>query len=231
VVVKPGEGTGGGRGVTTGIVTSAALKSASRHAAAFHSSLLIEEHLTGSSFRLLFLDGKFLDAVRRDPPILVGDGKSTIKRLANGENQRRRTRRPISALSALIIDRESRNTLAARGKSPHSVPNAGEAVPVKIAVNENGASQNHIVRDQVNDEIIDTAGRIVRDLGIRFAGLDVTADDISAPLAQSGAIFNEINVNPGLHYHYLVANPEKSAGVAARILEQLFETRRGVMAL
>ena len=232
VVVKPAAGTGGGQGIATGIETKTGLRLASRNAATyFQSHLLVEEQLTGASFRLLYLDGDFIDAVRRDSPIVVGDGKSTIRQLVDSENRRRKFERPISALSPLVINQDSRNTLAGQGKSPGSVPGAGEAVRVKLAVNENAARQNHIVRDQVHEEIVRTGSRLVRELGLAIAGIDVTTDDISAPITESDPIFNEINVYPGIHHHYLVANPEISAGVAPLILERLFSTRQGVIEL
>ena len=234
VVVKPADGTAGGYGVTTGIKTKAELRSASWHASEFHSrnrSLLLEEQLDGSSYRLLYLDGEFVDAVRRDSPIATGDGKSTIRQLVQAENRRRRVERPLSALSPLIIDQESLNSLAVQELSPSSVPAAGENVRVKLAVNQNGAAQNHVVRDKVNEKTIDVCSRIVRQLGVRFAGIDLTSHDISAPIDDGETVFNEINTSPGIHHHYLVANPESGADVAPFLLERIFATRSGVIEL
>ena len=231
VVVKPADGTGCGHGVTTGITDIQALHAASRHAAAFNAQLLIEEQLAGASFRLLYLDGEFVDAVRRDPPLLRGNGKANIRELAHQENEKRRTAHRITALSPLIIDRESRNTLAAQGMSANSTPSNGEVVQVKLAVNENAADQNHAVRDEVHEEIIEAGKKVVRDLGIGFAGLDVTSCDISVPVLEGHTVFNEINAGPGIHHHYLVANPAKAVPVASYILDYLFSRRRGVMEL
>lgn len=231
VVIKPADGTGGGRGVTTGIHTKAALVSAARHAAGFNSRLLAEEQLTGASFRLLYIDGIFLDAVRRDSPIVTGDGQSSIAKLVQHENTARQSLENIVALNPLLIDQEARNTLSAQNLSANHVPKSGEAVRVKLAVNENAAGQNHIVRDQIHPEIIETGARLVKAFGIKFAGLDVTADDISVPVSNDRVIFNEINVNPGIHHHYLVANPEQSASVAPKLLEHMFRTQQGVIDL
>lgn len=232
VVVKPADGTAGGCGVTTGITTKEALHAAAWHAAGYHEanpSLLIEEQLTGSSFRLLYRDGVFIDAVRRDPPVVVGDGQSSLRQLVIEENHSRRTCRPISALSPLVIDQECRNTLAAQGLSAGSVPEAGRAVPVKLAVNENGAGQNHVVRDTVHEDIIMAGQRLVRQLGLGLVGLDVTATEISAPLGEGEVIFNEVNTSPGIHHHYLVANPEVGAAIAPDLLEWMFASGRGVV--
>ncbi len=228
VVVKPADGTGCGHGVTTRITDRYGLVKAARHAAAFHTELLVEEQLVGASYRLLYLDGEFIDAVRRDSPIVIGDGSSNIRQLVAMENERRRSGEAITALSPLMIDLECRNTLSAQGMSPTTIPFAKQEVMVKLAVNENGAAQNHLVRDEVHHEIVETGSRIVRDFGIGFAGLDVTATDISLPLDTGDTIFNEINAGPGIHHHYLVSDQSQIAHVAPRILEHLFSTRRGV---
>lgn len=234
VVVKPADGTAGGYGVTTGIRTRAELRAASWHASEFHArnrSLLVEEQLSGSSYRLLYLNGEFIDAVRRDSPIVIGDGKSTVRQLVQAENRRRRCTRPISALSPLIIDQESLNSLAVQQMSAGSVPGVGESVRVKLAVNQNASAQNHVVREEVNEETIDICSRIVQQVGVKFAGIDLTSHDISASIEDGDTVFNEINTSPGIHHHYLVANPENGARVAPFLLERIFATRSGVIEL
>lgn len=231
IVIKPADGTGGGRGVITGILTETALVSAARHAAGFNTRLLAEEQLTGASFRLLYIDGEFIDAVRRESPIVIGDGKATVQQLVKRENVARQSLEAITALSPLLIDQEARNTLAASGLSSSSIPSKDETVRVKLAVNENAAAQNHIVRDQVHPEIVKAGAELVKDFGIKFAGLDVTADDISVPVSNDRVIFNEINVNPGIHHHYLVAEPEQQADVAPKLLDHMFRKKQGTIEL
>ena len=41
--------------------------------------LLPQEQIHGNSYRSAFLNGELLDAKRRDPPSVLGDGKSLIK--------------------------------------------------------------------------------------------------------------------------------------------------------
>lgn len=229
VVVKPADGTGCGHGVTTQITDREGLRLAARHAGAFHSVLLVEEQLVGDSYRLLYLDGTFIDAVRRSAPSVRGDGRSTVRQLVAAENERRFAGPQITALSPLMIDLECRVTLSAQGLSPRSVIGAGQDVRVKLAVNENGSAQNHVVRDEVHPEIVDIGRRIVRDFGVGLAGLDVMASDIGLPPSEGMTVFNEINAGPGIHHHYLVSEPERIAHVAPRILEHLFSTRRGVI--
>ena len=231
IVVKPATGTGGGHGVTTGIRTEGELLRAALHAASFNPELLAEPMLSGSCYRLLYLDGQLLDAVRRDPPAVCGDGTSSISALVAAENEKRLSQRPISALSPLMIDQDALRHLGAKGLKPSSVVPAGERIVVKRAVNENADRENHMVTPEVHPEIVAAGAALVTDLGVRFAGLDLIADDIAAPLSESGAQFHEVNVGPGIHHHYLVADRAGGTPVATRILQYLFENRQGVMKL
>src|SRR5262249_22065905 len=121
IVVKPNSGTGGGNGVTTGITSISALRKAARLASGFDSTLLAEEQLKGHSYRLLYLDGMLIDAVRRDPPVLTGDGRSTIRQLIRSENARRLRAAPVTALSPLRIDQDCLNRLDSIGLTPTSI--------------------------------------------------------------------------------------------------------------
>ncbi len=80
-------------------------------------------------------------------------------------------------------------------------------------------------------QIVELGGKLARDLGVRFAGIDLMCSDISVPMSESGGVFNEINTTPGIHHHYLVAEPEKAVPVAELVLDYLFSHRQGVMVL
>lgn len=231
VVVKPAAGTGGGSGVTTGITSAKALAQASRLAARYSEHLIVEQQMAGTSYRLLYLDGRFIDAVRRDRPSVIGDGQHTIRQLVRRENQARLGMRPMTALSALTIDGDCRNWLALNGLGPGHRPAAGERVVVKQAVNQNSARDNHNVRDIIHDDVIESGSRLVSALGVCLAGVDVMSTDIGVPLAHKQTTFSEINTTPGLHHHYLISQPGEAAPVAELVLDHIFATGRGVMRL
>jgi len=235
VVVKPAGGTGGGQGVMTGITNTADLVKACRYAARFAarsgSELLVEEHVAGESYRLLFIGGEFVDAIRRCPPSVTGDGKQGLRALVAAENQRRLKERPITALSPLVFNKDCINRLAAQGLAANSVLKAGQSIAVKQAINENAARDNHNVKGSVHPDIIETGSRLAKDLGVRFAGLDLISTDVSAPLSEGKCIFSEINTTPGIHHHYLLSDPATVTPVAELVLEYIFSTRQGVMVL
>lgn len=229
VVVKPIRGTGGGRGVTTGISDPDALRRAIRRAARFGRDLLIEAQIPGASYRLYYLDGVLIDAVRRDPPELTGDGRSSLRQLVRAENRRRLMAAAPTALSPLVIDADMRNWLALTGQLLSSVPAPGARIPVKAVVNENAAPQNHNVLSEVHPDIAARLGGLVRDIGVRAAGMDLIATGIGQPFDAGGIYVSEINANPGLHHHVLVADPASAVPVARIALDHMFANRTGVM--
>jgi len=229
VVVKPVGGTGGGRGVTTGITTTRELRKASRRASRFDRHLLIEPQQQGHNYRLLYLNGRLIDAIRRDPPVLCGDGSSSIRALVRLANKFRLTADTTTALSPLKIDNDSINWLRSEDLTPRSRPAKGELVQIKRAINENSAAQNHNVLAEVHPATAELSARVIGNLGLRFVGLDIICRDISAPLEAQNGYISEINTQPGIHHHYLVAEPEKRVPVAELLLDEMFGAAQGVM--
>jgi D-alanine-D-alanine ligase-like ATP-grasp enzyme len=227
VAVKPASGTGGGNGVTTNVMTRRALSRAAFVAETFCDNLIVEEQLPGDSYRLLFLDGQFLDAVRREPPTVIGDGKRTISKLIQAENEQRMSADPPTALSPITVDQDCRAKLRIQGLSLDSVPRVGEVVIVKQVVNQNSARENHVVRETVHPSVVKLGQLVVAVLGLRFAGLDLLTSDIAAPSPATGGVIAEINTTPGLHHHVLVAEREQRAPVAAVVLDHVLSDACG----
>jgi len=231
IVVKPAGGTSGGRGITTSIDDNDKLAKAARMAARYDSKLIAEEHIQGDSYRLLYLGGRFLDAIRRLPPIVSGDGKNTIRALVKKENIDRLTSRPPRALTPLLIDQDCNTRLRDLGLTANSVLDQGRSVRIKNVANENDAAQNENVREIVHPEVIESGRRIVCDMGLTLAGIDLQCADISRPLVETGGRFIEVNAPVGIHYHYLIANPQHGVRVAEILLDYMFTHREGVMVL
>ena len=111
--------------------------------------------------------------------------------------------------------------LARSGRSLRSIPAEGDKVTVKAVVNQSAAAQNHIVTTPIHPTILDLSERLIRSLGVGFVGLDLIAPTLEAPLAETGGIISEINVNPGLHHHHLVSDPHAAPSLAERIADRL----------
>ncbi len=229
IVVKPAMGTGGGRGVTSNVTSVDNLKHAVRRAARYSTKLLLEEHIDGDSYRLLYINGKFIDAIRRESPCVIGNGKSSLRKLIESECRQRLEQKPVQALSPLLIDDDCRLELSRQGMSLNTVPGIGQHIKVKHAVNENTTQENHQVSTVVHKDIIELGARLSKELNISFAGLDIITTDITVPLEQSGGVINEINTTPGIHHHYLISSPENATPVAQLLLDYIFSSHEGVI--
>jgi D-alanine-D-alanine ligase-like ATP-grasp enzyme len=195
---------------------------APRHAATFGRSLPIEEEIPGHSFRLVYLEGKLIDAIRRDPPALVGDGKRTIRQLMDAETaERLRDTGSFRSLIPLSPDLERTLSLEVQRLTPPSVAARGQRIVVKSVINQNGRSENHPVRARVHPSLERLGSRLVASMGVRLAGLDVITANIGVPLEEGGGVIHEVNAPPRLHYHGLVSDPAKAAPVGERVLDRV----------
>ena len=222
-VVKPASGAAGGWGITTKINNTSRLRQASYKASAFSDKLIIEQELPGANYRLLYLNGQFIDAIRRDAPGVTGDGIQSIKRLIQTENRNRLSAEQPYALSPLTMDLDCQYTLADRGCSLNDVPAEGERVEVKTATNQYSRYENHSVRDQIHSSIVDYGRDISQVINVTFSGVDLMIQNCDLPLSESGCVVNEINTTPGLHHHALVSDTEKEVAVGSMVIEHIFD--------
>ncbi len=229
VVVKAASGTAGGKSVTTNIHDEGTLRCAFKRASRYCDKVLVEEHVEGHCYRLTYLGGKFIDAVRRGPPTVIGDGKSTIAQLIKQENKRRLHERPISSLIPILKDADLQNCLHRQGLSKSSRPDDGQLVTVKSAINENSSRDSSNVASVVHPEIIGIGQRIVEELGLEWAGLDIQCREISAPVDDGRCRVLEVNAPAGIHHHYLIDNKDALVPVAELLLEYMFASKNGVM--
>lgn len=223
-VVKPAASGAAGAGVTMGVRTPRDLRRASVDASAYCRQLLVEEQVAGPSYRLLYLDGEFLDAIERRAPRIRGDGRRAIDELIHAENARRLRGGEPRAVAPISIDLELTRCLRAKGLTLHDIVHEDRWLTVKHVVNQNTAAENSNVRDRVHPSIVQRGAAIARLLQIRLAGLDLITRDISRPLEDTGGAINEVNTTPALHHHYLIDNPCQQVPVARCLLDRLLDS-------
>ena len=225
-VVKPGSGMGGGAAITTGVETASELTRASRRAARFETRLLIERQIRGHVHRFLYLDGKLLDVVRREPPRVAGDGHSTLEDLIAAENRRRLAARGHEGFHLLRVDLDCILTLRSAGLDLSHVPPPGSLVRVKTVTNQNRVEDNETVHETVHPGVVEEGARAAAAVGIRLAGVDLITTDLSHPLSETGGAVMEVNGTPGLNHHYHVADRARATRVAVPILSTLLDLYR-----
>lgn len=223
VVVKPASGTGGGGGTTAGVGDARQLARARMRAARFSSEVLIESQAPGAVYRLLFLEGELIDVLRHHAPRLTGDGRSSIAGLIARENERRVAGRGRAGLTPLRVNLDTVLALERAGRSLSTVLPGGATVDLQTVTNDNCVEDVETVREPLANDVVDTARAAAEAVGLRLAGVDVITSDPSRPLAETGGVVAEVNGHPGLHHHYLVADPAHATDVAVPVLERLLE--------
>ena len=226
-VVKPGVDGAVGRGVVTGLrhevdlapaaVTAAAvggrasrrgrtgtvLARLARMMADVHRvPLLIEHQIPGENYRLLFLDGVLIDAIRRSSPTLAGDGRHRVGELVDRMNAERLRVGGRRGQTLVSTDLDYERTVAAQGLTPDSVPASGAVVRLKTTINESAPENNHPARDALCAAVVEHAALAAATVGARWAGVDIITVDPTVPLEQAGGVVVEVNTTPGLSMHF-----------------------------
>jgi cyanophycin synthetase len=221
-VVKPACGTRGGEGVTPWVTSPRQFELACTRAGRYGTRLLIEYQAMGCEYRLLFLDGQLLDAIRRDPPTVVGDGRASVADLMWAANRDRSVAAGQEGFAPIRVNLDTAFALAAQGLKLSSIPAPGAVVSLKGTANASGSRDNHVACHEVGSDLVGGAAAAVRALGLRFAAVELVTGDPGSRLAPPGAVL-EINGHPGLHYHYQVVEADQRVPVAVPVLERLLE--------
>jgi cyanophycin synthetase len=201
VAVKPLDASQG-RGIFTAVDSDELLRDAFDSARRLRRTVVIEEHVEGSDFRLLVVGGRLVAGARRIPAHVIGDGVHDVSALIEAANRDpRRGDGHENVLTKIRADECTRQLLELRGLSLASVPAAGEVVYLKSTANLSTGGTAIDVTDRINPEIAAMAERIARIVELDVAGIDVVATSIEAPLAESGAKVVEVNAAPGFRMH------------------------------
>lgn len=219
LVVKP-VSANQGKGVTTRIWSLEAARSAWERAKPW-GEVLVEKEVQGGDYRLLVVGGKFTAASLRRPPVVVGDGKSTIGELIAKINaEEGRGEGHEKPLTKIPQDEIAQAVLKAQGYNLNSIPSRGVEVKLRYSGNLSTGGTAVDVTDLVHPQTRELAERAARLLKLDVAGVDLICKEISLSLAGQGAII-EVNAAPGLRMHL---HPSEGEGrpVAHRIISHLF---------
>ncbi len=223
LVIKP-PSRDGGEGVVVGITDSDRLVRAFEQAQQISPGpVIVERHVPGEDYRLLVVDGRVLQVVRRRPAHVVGDGVLTVRQLLDQLNSDPlRGTEKFSLLKVVRLDNEVRDLLAEQGLEPDSVPAGGQTVRLTRIANISAGGTAEDVTEIAHPDNIALAARAARIIGLDIAGVDVLSPDISRSWLEVGGVICEVNGQPGLRPHWL-ADPGRD--INAEILDVLFDGR------
>jgi cyanophycin synthetase len=219
VVVKPTDANHG-RGVSLELMRREDITAAYAVADAEGSGVMVERFIRGLEHRLLVVGAKLVAATRGDEAWVTGDGRGTVLDLIASQinSDPRRGLNEDAPLNAIRLEEYPAVAveLQRQGKTPDSVPAAGE----RVLIMRNG-NLSVDCTDDVHPEVAHMAALAARVVGLDIAGVDLVAQDVSRPLADQGGAIVEVNAGPGLLMHLkpAVGHPRP---VGKAIVDHLF---------
>ena len=221
VVVKPQDGNQG-KGVAVNVKTREELDAAYKIALRYREDIMVERYLPGSDYRLLVIGDKLVAAARREPALVVGDGKHTVRQLVDIVNaDPLRGEGHSYPLTRIRIDEVAIACLQEQNLDESSVPPKGMRVIMRKNANLSTGGSATDVTDDVHPEIAASAVLAAQMVGLDICGVDIVCETILRPLEEQNGGIIEVNAAPGLRMH-LSPSFGKGRDVGRAVIEQMF---------
>ncbi len=166
-------------------------------------STVIEEYLLGKNYRVVVLKNEIMSVIRRYPPFVTGDGESTVERLIDVENSRRKEMGLYPVMHAISKGRATNRFLKKRQLSLFSIPGAKEVVYLgnKVALAPGGIVEI-IDKSSISEKNRELFFRILKAFDANIFGIDVIFEKgIETDFDSQMCIFLELNSRPFLEMH------------------------------
>ena len=175
-------------------------------------NIMIEEQHFGNKYRIFILNNKFVVVKKESPPIIVGDGKSTIQKLINNYHVINNTK-PIVHINESLIDKQ--------GYVMNDILENKKQINVTNVVSpSNGSNEDFIDINSINKVNLQMFLNVCRLLKLNICGIDFITKDINIPYTICGKII-EVNAGPGISTP-LLGNKDATN----RLAEALFSEKR-----
>ncbi len=164
---------------------------------------VVEEYLHGRNYRVLVGNGEIISVIRRYPPFVTGDGRSTISQLIDVENQVRENMGLYPVIHPIPKNRAIRRYLRRQGLKLDSVPGDGEEIVLfnRISLAPGGVVET-ITLDSIPAVNQALFRRILELFNANILGIDVIMETgIEQPWNQQPCIFLEVNSRPYTAMH------------------------------
>ena len=221
VVIKPRDGNQG-KGVAVNLKTREEVMEGFKNALEYRDDIMVESYLPGSDYRLLVVGDKMVAAARREPPLVVGDGTSSVRQLVDKVNSDpRRGDGHATSLTKIRFDDIALARLKEQGLDADSVPAKGARVVLRNNANLSTGGTATDVTDDVHPEVASRAVMAAQMVGLDVCGVDVVVESVLKPLEEQHGGIVEVNAAPGLRMH-LQPSFGKGRDVGSAIIDTMF---------
>lgn len=182
---------------------------------------LVEKQFEGKEHRIFITKSGAYAAVHRDPAHVIGDGKRSIKELAELETKKRLADRS-TCLCPIVLDEVVDAHLLKSGKTLDSVPKKGELVYLRKVSNVAKGGDCNDATEQIHPSVIEIAKKVMKVFdGIPFAGIDFLTVDPGIAQNKNTYRILEVNPNPGFSLH-MKPGRGKPRNVAKLVADLMF---------
>ena len=141
--------------------------------------MLVERFLPGSDYRLLVVGERLVAAARREPPLVIGDGKHTVRQLVDKVNaDPRRGDGHATSLTKIRFDDVALARLKEQGYGAEDIPSKGSRVVLRNNANLSTGGTATDVTDDVHPEVAARVVSAARMIGLDIAGVDVVCESV-----------------------------------------------------
>ncbi|MSU74770.1 hypothetical protein EXS57_03270 [Candidatus Kaiserbacteria bacterium] len=218
VITKPEIGSRS-RHTRTHIHTTDELVQGFKKAKVLSPWVIVEEEEVGFVYRGTVVGGKLVAVLRREPPMVIGDGVRTVAELV--ENENKNPRRDGDIFHIIGIDDEAHVELGRQELALESVPEKGRIVTFSQKASRGIGGGTTDMTDSIhadNRVMLEAAAALVDD---PLIGIDFIISDVATSWKvqeRSGII--ECNSMPfiDLHHYPLAGSPRNVAGALWEIV-------------
>lgn len=182
-------------------------------------TFLVEEMFIGHEYRVLVLNDKVISCVQKIPATVVGDGKSSIKKLIALFNKTRLRGFKIK-VDAVVEETLKKNSLALDSVLPK-----GHLLRLRNNLNMSDGGRSIDVTKNMHPFFREMCVKATHAAGLTFGGVDVIAEDITTD--KKSYVILEINPNPYYNMNEKPLIEGKGTDVSYLLLKQIFPSLKG----
>ncbi|MCP1135811.1 hypothetical protein NKT34_21150 [Paenibacillus polysaccharolyticus] len=207
IVVKPLDSSSS-QGVTLDVRTVAELEAAIHLATQYGSSILLQQYVIGTDYRVLIINEQVAAVNQYRPVYVTGNGSSSVRERIEMLNRNRMQDTEIGMYEAFpAIDLDNTHlldTLRKQGLALNDVSPVDQEIELYDLRNSAAGKISEFYRDCTDDIHPDNVRMMIqaaRALQIDVAGIDVRCKDIRVPITTEQGGILEVNALPDLTHH------------------------------
>jgi cyanophycin synthetase len=191
--------------VSFNIKTKSELEKAIQIAKIVAYQIIVEKYIPGDVYRALILENTLIACTKRQPGLIIGTGKDSIRTLIDEKNKHPWRGRPDQldcTLHKVEINKELVNWLSQQNLTLKSKLKKDQQIFLSKKINVGNGADLTNVTDIIHSENIKLLERIHQALNVEFSGFDLICEDISIPWNRQHFALIEYNTLPGIGIHH-----------------------------